>query len=262
MKARLSFYAPDGLPDIPALTARYERLILMVKVLILARDYAGVLKTSFEIGRAVRALIKGKTRAAAQERKFQMLLSPVWRARVISDLGGMRKLALWNAAMKRAVLRSFDNKHRWRPEAMSPSSGFIPPQIIAAQKLESARRERIRDCARACANPNIFKDPFRVDFDGNFRLPAVPRAPASGVKSSSTREYEYDARPINKLTGIHAPAMVWPAEFYAAERGNWTRTQEAAAVAYGKTPGAKRRPGGFPAPSSPRLRAFFSPHNQ
>ena len=234
MKARLTFYVPDALPDIPALTARYERLILMVKILLITGDYSGVLKTSLDMQRAAKALIKGKVRAAATERKLQMLLCPKWRARVIEDLGGMRKLALWTAAMKRAVVREREDKDRWKPEPKR-ESGYIPPHIIAAraaQDFQMAKdRAHAKLCAKACANPDIFKDPFRVDFDGYFRLPPVPRAPRAVGQSARGREYIYDARPVTKLTGIYVPAAVWPAEFYAAERGAFSR----------ETPARKRR---------------------
>ena len=226
MKARPTFYVPDALPDIPALTARYERLILMVKILLITGDYSGVLKTSLDLRRAAKALIKGKVRAAATERKLQMLLCPKWRARVIEDLGGMRKLALWTAAMKRAVVCAREYKHRWEPESKR-ESGYIPPHIIAAraaQDLQMAKdRAHAKLCAKACVNPGIFKDPFRVDFDGYFRLPPVPRAPGMAGQTMPAREYVYDARPVTKMTGIYAPAPVWPAEFYAAERGDFSR---------------------------------------
>ena len=232
MKARLSLYEPDTLPDITALTARYERLIFMVKVLILSGDYGGVLKTSYDIARAAKALIKGKARAAAIERKLHMLATPKWRARVISDLGGMRKLALWNAAMLRAIER-----------ALTPRAPIAKPapHALAAQVQEDARRAHARKCLKATAHPGIIRDRFRVDFEGQFRLPPLPRAPRAAGKSSAASEYTYDPRKLTYQSGVFAPAAVWPTEFYVAERENFAVT-DAPTFTAGKMPASERRP--------------------
>jgi len=150
MKARASYFPPvDGagsLPDITCLTARYGRLLL----------------------RAVKA---------------KMLACPGWRARVIADLGGVRKLALWNAAMDRAIKRARDRRTLWRPPQRACGAQIITRETAAADAREAARRAHIRACAKACVNPAILIDPFRVDQDGLFRLPPVPRAPRSLQKA-------------------------------------------------------------------------------
>ena len=246
MKLRRPSYAPETLPNISALTQRYERLIFALNVLILTGDYSGVLRTSLDIGRAARALIKGKVAAANMERRFRMLLCPIWRARVISDLGGRRKLALWSAAMARAQLRGHkDNARRAGPSA---AAGFVPPHIIAAQEKEARRRADIRACAKAGAHPGVFKDPFRVDGEGQFRLAPIPRiraarlsaprAPGVSAALNTARDYSYDPRPINKLTGIYAPASVTPDEFYAAERAEQTSAAPALSIRPASRPAA------------------------
>ena len=243
MKARASYLPPDSvMPDVGVLAARYLRLISLLRVLILAGNYTQVLKTSLDIGRAARALIRGKARLAAEQTKAKMLACPGWRARVIADLGGVRKLALWQAAMGRALKREHDRACFWQPPAPLPGAQIITPATIAAAEFEAARRAHIRNCAKACANPRILKDPFRVDQDGLFRLPPVPRAPAVKDQTAAPREYTFDPRKITNLTGAFAPAMVWPAEFYIAELGGSAEEDTVKALAFGPTCGAKRRP--------------------
>ena len=246
MRARAAYFPSDTdqepLPDLAALAAHYTRLITVLNVFVLTGNFSGALKKSVEIGRAARALIKGKVRVASEQAKAKMLRCPGWRARVIADLGGTRKLALWNAAMGRAIARERSLRTSWeKPQAAQPAP-VITPATIAAAKREAARRAHIRDCAKACANPRIFKDPFRVDQDGLFRLPPVPRVPMTGSRPATPCDYAYDARKLTKLTGAFAPAMVWPIEFYIAERGKPAKKKPVKVFAYGPTPGGKRRP--------------------
>ena len=248
MKARASYFPPDdaagSLPDITCLTARYGRLLLLFKVLIAAGDFTKGLAVSRDIGRAARRLMRGRAQAATRAVKAKMLACPGWRARVIADLGGVRKLALWNAAMDRAIKRARDRRTLWQPPQPACGAQIITRESAAADAREAARRAHIRACAKACVNPAILIDPFRVDQDGLFRLPPVPRAPRSLQKAGRKRlrEYTYDARPRTKLTGHFAPAPVWPAEFYLAERGNIAAQDRAKAFAFGPTPGGKRHP--------------------
>ena len=73
---------------------------------------------------------------------------------------------------------------------------------------------------RACASPNIVRDRVKMDFDGLFRLPPLPRQeklPANTkiYTEASIIDYDWNSMPLNKETGF-GPAMVWPHEFYAA----------------------------------------------
>jgi len=73
---------------------------------------------------------------------------------------------------------------------------------------------------RACASPNIVRDRVKMDFDGLFRLPPLPRQeklPANTkiYTEASIIDYDWNSMPLNKETGFD-PAMVWPHEFYAA----------------------------------------------
>ena len=120
MKARASYFPPvdaaGSLPDIAGLTARYGRLLLLFKVLIAAGDFTKGLAVSRDIGRAARRLMRGRAQAATRAVKAKMLACPGWRARVIADLGGVRKLALWNAAMDRAIKRACQQTARRRSD--------------------------------------------------------------------------------------------------------------------------------------------------
>lgn len=238
MKARLSLFAPDTAsdkpPDIDALTAHYLDLITAMKMLVLLGDFSGVLKTSLEIGRAVKALLKGKAALAASRLKTDMLKNPHWRARVIRDLGGVKKLGQWQLAMQRAI-------------AGQGQSAGRGPNCRALPQAQIMVRDHAKRCARACASPLITKDPFRVDQEGQFRLPPVPRMTARNKggagQVTKRRDYVYDPRPMPKLSGYSAPVMVWPLEFFASELSDHSpKAPRPPLFTYGPTPGRKRRP--------------------
>lgn len=260
MKARVSIYTPETPPDTAGLLGVYSRLIVMVKVLASVGDFSGVLDTALKLRRAAKALTTARARAAAIDRKWKMLLCPAWRERVISDLGGRHKLRLWDAAMKRAIVREHDHSRLWKPTPPEPLAQIDTPEKDAARMAETDRRDHIRKCARACANPQILKDPFRVDQDGLFRLPPVPRnMSGAGRSHASPQDYTYEPRRLTKLSGYAAPAMIWPAEIYAVERMEAQRAGRAPAFALGKTPGAKRRPARRFAGSRKKLRGRSRP---
>lgn len=247
MKARASLFpVPDPTPDVEALGAHYRHLVMLVMTWTLAGNFGEVLKASLDAGRAARALIKAKIRARQDRTRADMLACAGWRAKVISDLGGLRKLALWQAAMKRAVSRERGRAQRWTVPVAPPPKTYVTPQMRAAGAAEALRRARIRDCARACAHPGVFKDPFRVDQDGLFRLPPLPReartARAGGRRSLIPVDYAFDARKTTGLSGALAPAMVWPIEFYRAQARDIATPEPPPVFALGRTPGQSRRP--------------------
>jgi len=152
MKTRLSFFAPAAVPDITALEQRYSLLIAQVMALIAANDFTQTLSVSRDIARAARALMAGKAQLAAAELKRKMLLNTAWRSRVIADLGGYRKLHLWQRARRRAAMRAA------LLSLSSPVENGGTRRQTALPPAELTRRAGIRDRARACAHPLIFKD--------------------------------------------------------------------------------------------------------
>jgi|GEM_PF-6368993 len=216
MNAGAPYSSRSASPCPAAAERRYGALILQVTALILARDFSGILSVSREIGRAARALMQAKARASAARMTRAMLADGRWRGRVISDLGGYRALHLWQRARRRAALRaallSLQSGGRGRAVSRAP----LPP-------AEAARRAFIRERRRACAPARVFKDPFRMDFDGQFRLPPLPRAPwpaalrlLSGPAGRGSRAYDYDPRPVRRQNKYVCAQPVSPRAFYAA----------------------------------------------
>ena len=67
--------------------------------------------------------------------------------------------------------------------------------------------------------PGVFKDPFRVDQEGQFRLAPFPRARrGKRARNTLSETYHYDPTPRLKLSGARSPAVIWPLEFYAGVR--------------------------------------------
>ena len=239
MKTRLSFFAPAAVPDITALEQRYALLITQVMALIAANDFTQTLSVSRDIARAARALMAGKAQMAAAELKRKMLLNTAWRSRVIADLGGYRKLHLWQRARRRAAMRAA------LLSLSSPVENGGTRRQTALPPAELTRRAGIRDRARACAHPLIFKDPVKVDQEGQFRLPAIPRAPLPYALRSGARphhSYEFDARPVKKQNKYAAAEPITPLEFYQAREAEIAAAQSRLRFALGPTPGRRRHP--------------------
>jgi hypothetical protein len=123
-----------------------------------------------------------------------MLRHPEWRLKVIKDLGGVDKLIrLWKRLSE-------------------PRETFKRRKVKLTYE-EKRYREHIQRIAKAHAHPNIYRDPFRVDQDGEFRLPPMPRR-ASDKPKRKPSPYNYDARPVVDFKGLKQPIMVWPDEFF------------------------------------------------
>jgi len=83
-----------------------------------------------------------------------------------------------------------------------------------------AHRAHVQKCAKVTANPRIIIDPFKVDFEGQFRLAPLPRFASENVKPQygptdhlAPPEYEYDGTRKAKFRVLNAPISVWPEEF-------------------------------------------------
>jgi len=97
---------PYSLPrfiDTDPLQAALERLCLMTFVIL--GDSREVLRNARRVAKATKELIKAEQHNAQVMLKFEMLLSPIWRARVLKDLGGVKALKRWERSHDRAAKR-------------------------------------------------------------------------------------------------------------------------------------------------------------
>jgi hypothetical protein len=154
--------------------------------------------TALKIGRQLQREVRQIAIAASQLRRYElkldMLRHPDWRLKVIKDLGGVNKLIrLW--------------------KRLSEPCETFKRQLKKLTYEEIRYRQHIQRIAKAHAHPNIYRDPFRVDQDGEFRLPPMPRR-ALGKPNNKPSPYNYDARPVVDFKGLKQPIMVWPDEFF------------------------------------------------
>ncbi len=175
-------------------------------------------KLAHRIVRVVRILTKLEAHNLHLKRKLQMLSHKHWRDLVLKELGGMRKLKLWEAAQKRAMRRIAESAEK--PHKPAPTQD--PPWLYTAERMAESERlkARVRMCARACRPGGIVRGPYKVDFDGQFRLPPLPRRERAARQmkiytQATISDYEFNAIPFEKELGF-GPAIVWPVEFYAA----------------------------------------------
>jgi len=97
-----------------------------------------------------------------------------------------------------------------------------PERVVQSEALKA----HARLCAKACAPQGIYRDPFKMDREGQFRLAPLPRL-SSSLSSGQPRKaviytqltisnYNYNAVPVYRP---HlGPASVSPFEFIAAAR--------------------------------------------
>ena len=87
--------------DLAPLAARYEGLCAAFIAMIEAGQMGRMLRLSHKLGRLVRVYSKLGTHNQHVALKLDMLINASWRERVLKDLGGIRKLKLWEAAKAR-----------------------------------------------------------------------------------------------------------------------------------------------------------------
>jgi len=196
---------------------------------VILGDSREVLRNARRIAKATKELIKAEQHNARVLLKFEMLLSPVWRARVLKDLGGVKALKRWERSHDRAAKRRAGIK-LIKPHA-SPAQRKARALNLA--KAKAALFEKHSKQPRRFHNdnhPNIFKDPCKVDFEGQFRLAPIrrghriikrivkttgkvkPRRLSSGIWDKPAKVRVASVK-INKLN----PIPLWPIEFEAAE---------------------------------------------
>jgi len=202
--------------DTAPLAARYELLCASIMLFIEAGQMARVLRLTHKVRRLVRAFTQLDRHNILLQRKLNMLSNAAWRERVLQELGGLRKLKLWEAAKKRIEVR-----RETLPKA-APISEQTPAWLLTPERMAESERLKARSrlCGRATAHPLILRDRVKMDFDGLFRLAPLPRGERAKRRvkvytQNTIVDYDWNNIPFAKDTGF-GPASVWPAEFYAA----------------------------------------------
>lgn len=205
--------------DTAPIAASIARLCVSVIAMLDGGLHGAVLEAASKTRRAVQAFCKAELANHQRRLKLEMLSHKHWRRLVLKELGGARALVRWRAAMNRCELRREALEGAPRRE-LEPSVWRKTPERMAE---ELRRKAHARKCAKATVHPRITRDPCRMDFEGQFRLPPLPRLcgprdpDAAWTTPFDIMEYDYNAVPVTRLSGYNAPVMVWPAEFEAAE---------------------------------------------
>jgi len=216
--AQAGTYPIHHLIDLAPFAARYEVMTMAMLALLEAGRLKDVLRITHKVTRLIRTLTKLDTHNIHVKRKLEMLSHKPWRDLVLKELGGMRKLKLWEAAQKRIMQRIEARKGQPIKDMppQEPAWLYTPERIAESEQLK-AHAQR---CAKACAPKRVFRDRCKMDFDGEFRLAPLPRSERAPRQMSvytknTIIDYEYNAIPFG-MESAFGPAMVWPSEFYAA----------------------------------------------
>ena len=214
MKTAAQTYSPPHLIDTAPLALRYQVMIASLFAFIAAGRHGDVLLYSRKVLRLVRVFTRFEAQNILTKRKLEMLCNSAWRDRVLRELGGIRKLSLWEAASARIKEREGRTPKPITPE--EPSWLYTPERIAESERLKA----RTRACAKACAPERVVRDRVKMDFEGEFRLAPLPRGERAARRpivytANSISDYDYNPLPFAPQSGF-GPAMVWPAEFRAA----------------------------------------------
>ena len=214
MKTATFTYSPPHIIDTAPLAARYEVMLASLLALIAAGRHGDVLLYSRKVLRLVRVFTRFEAQNILTRRKIEMLTNAPWRERVLRELGGMRKLSLWEAARARIEERAGRAPKPAKP--LDPSWLYTPERIAESERLKA----RTRDCAKACAPERVVRDRVKMDFEGEFRLAPLPRGERAARRpivytANSISDYDWNPLPFAPQSGF-GPATVWPVEFRAA----------------------------------------------
>jgi hypothetical protein len=225
MKTCSDFLPNQNYIDTAQMRAAYERLTALTLVMIEQKVGRGFLAHCRKVVKCVREFTRADWHNQQLELKLRMLASKTWRERVLKELGGEAALKRWDERMS-----------NYRVAIYLRAMGLLEKSDAPKERVWRKTAERIakelwqiahaQKCAKAAAHPLIFRDPFRVDFDGQFRLAAVlclrgtRRSPEVILATDPyyMERYEYDAMRVTKMTGFYAPVVIYPAEFRAAAR--------------------------------------------
>lgn len=214
MKITALTYPHQHFIDIAPLAARYEVLAWSVLTYLAAGQYKLMLRYSYKLLRLVKVYTRLDAQNILLRRKLEMLSHVPWRERVLRELGGLRRFASWEAARARILAQR--NGVQQAHETSQPSWIYTPERLALSERLKA----HVRKCARAGQSPLITRDRYKMDFEGQFRLPPLPRQKTGARQmkvytQSSIVDYDFNPVPFGQFKGI-GPAMVWPVEFYAA----------------------------------------------
>jgi len=214
MKTASLTYPSYHFIDTAPLAARFEVLSQAVLTFLAAGQFGLVLKSTQKVRRLVRVFTRLEAHNHLLARKLEMLSHGPWRDRVLKDLGGLRKLKLWEAARERIDARA--------AAPARPPQDDNPPWLYTAERIAESERLKAwaRECSRACAHPNIVRDRVKVDLKGEFRLAPLPRGSRAAARvkvytRADISDYDWNPIPFDRPEGF-GPATVWPVEFHAA----------------------------------------------
>ena len=200
--------------DTAPLVSRFDVLAEAVLAFAIAGQCFASMRAARKVIRLVRVVTKLEAHNAHLRLKLDMLSNKPWRERVLKDLGGLRKLKLWEAAKARIEARTAAPKKERKPQG--PAWLYTAERIAESERLKARKRA----CARASHNPLIVRDKCKLDFEGQFRLAPLPRAKRGPRQmrvytQNTIIEYDWNPIPFQEEKGF-GPASVWPVEFYAA----------------------------------------------
>ncbi len=214
MKTAILTYPQHHFVDITPLTARYMVLTQSILTFLTAGCLRDVMRATQKVRRLIRLYSRLDTQNRLWARKLEMLSDRGWRERVLRDLGGLRKLKLWDAACER-ILERRDAPLK-TPQAQEPAWLYTPDRIAESERLKA----KVRQYSHNAHNLLIVRNRFHVDFEGEFRLAPLPRRERAVRRlkvytAQTLSDYDWDPTPFEKDKGLGA-AAVWPVEFYAA----------------------------------------------
>ena len=218
MKTTTLTYPQYNFIDIAPLAARYKVLSQAILSFVTLGQFCEAMRATQKVRRLIGLYARLDTQNRLWARKIAMLSDRAWRERVLKELGGLRRLRMWEEAQKRLEQRALARSDRPspKPQPSVPSWLYTPERLAESERLKA----HVRKCTRVGLSPLVTRDRFKMDFDGMFRLPPLPRI-ASSARSvkvytkNSIVDYDFNPVPFAKLSGF-GPAMVWPVEFYAA----------------------------------------------
>ena len=163
-----------------------------------------------EVARFIRQVAIESEQADRYKRKLWMLRTKAVREKVFQDLGGIKAMMRWYSRPLEVEQMKRERK------------GLTQDEINY--------RIHFRFCAKQAHNPQIMRDPCKLDEEGVFRLPPIRRQhnPKPKEPTRAPKEYDYDPRPVYEPFGFSEPIMVWPDEFLVF--GEWERDNEIEAV--------------------------------
>lgn len=203
--------------DLAPIAARYQLLIGAFMTFLSAGHYTRLPVAAQRIYGLVRVYIKACAHNHHITLKMSMLSDPLWRARVLNQLGGARKLSLWIQAHMRAA--------NMLPAAGKASAPSRPAWLDTAERRaqSEALKSHKRLCAKACVPTGTYRDPYKMDREGHFRLAPISRQMTDRPRSAfiytaqTIGDYHYNPVPVLNPAG-YGPAIVTPLEFIAAAR--------------------------------------------